>query len=330
MNLDKIYQIIKDEPRFRKKQVNDFIFKNLGTDWQEATNLPKSLIEKLDMEPLLIIDGKIELSNKETIKVLLKLADGLMIETVLIKNIDGRNTLCLSSQVGCPMGCVFCATGQMGFERNLEEAEIIEQVLFIARLLKEKGEKIDNIVFMGMGEPFLNYDNVIKAIKFINSEDFIGLGARHISISTVGVDGWVKKITKENLQINIAISLHAPEDALRESLIKANKAYPLKKILRDVDYYIDKTNRKVMFEYLLIEGVNDSAENAEKLVNIVKKPLYMVNLIACNPVGKFRPSKNIKKFANILRLRGVNAVIRKSLGANIEAACGQLAVKKNK
>ena len=330
MNLDKIYQIISEEPRFRKKQINDFIFKKMGAKWSEATNLPKNLIEKLENESSLDIDASIELSNKETVKILLKLDDGLVVEAVLIKNADGRNTVCLSCQVGCPMACAFCATGQMGYERNLEEMEIVEQVLFFARLLKKKGEKIDNIVFMGMGEPFLNFDNVMRAIKFINNDDFIGLGARHISISTVGVEGWVKKITKESLQVNIAISLHAPEDALRESLIKANKAYPLKKILRDVDYYIDRTNRKVMFEYLLIDGVNDLTENAEKLVNITKKPLYMVNLIPCNPVGKFKPSRNIKKFANILKLRGVNAVVRKSLGGSIEAACGQLAIKKSK
>jgi len=215
----------------------------------------------------------------------------------------------------------------MGFKRNLEAGEILEQLLFFARLLKKKNEKVDNIVFMGMGEPFLNYNNVIEAIKLINSSEAFGLGARHISISTVGITGWVKKILKEDLQVNIAISLHAPEDDLRTRLIQMNKVYPLKKLLADVDYYIEQTKRKVMFEYLLIQGVNDTAEHAEKLVNLMKKPLYMVNIIPCNPVGEFKPSKNVKKFTNILRLRGVNAVVRQSFGRDVKAACGQLATK---
>ena len=327
MNLRKIFEIIKDQPRFREKQINEFIFKKLGESWREATNLPKELKERLETEASLMIKAKTELSVKETIKVLIELSDGLAVEAVLIKNNDGRHTVCLSSQVGCPAGCVFCATGQMGFKRNLEAGEILEQLLFFARLLKKKNEKVDNIVFMGMGEPFLNYNNVIEAIKLINSSEAFGLGARHISISTVGITGWVKKILKEDLQVNIAISLHAPEDDLRTRLIQMNKVYPLKKLLADVDYYIEQTKRKVMFEYLLIQGVNDTAEHAEKLVNLMKKPLYMVNIIPCNPVGEFKPSKNVKKFTNILRLRGVNAVVRQSFGRDVKAACGQLATK---
>ena len=327
MKIANINKALAGFPPFRTKQALEFALIKLGDDWDKASNLPKELKEKLKLEASLAIKGRLMTESKGTMKAVIELEDGLSIETVLIRNGDGRNTVCLSSQVGCPMGCVFCATGAMGFERNLEADEILEQLVYFSRILAGGGEKIDNVVFMGMGEPFLNFENVIKAIRVMNDEKGLNIGARHISISTVGVAGWLRKILKEDIQVNIAISLHAADEESRSRIVGANKAYPMAKILSDVDHYIDRTNRKVMFEYVLIEGVNDRAEDAERLSALMKKPLYMVNVIPCNPVGDYKPSKNIAKFTNILRLRGVNAVARKSQGRGIKAACGQLAGK---
>ena len=258
------------------------------------------------------------------------LADGLAIETVLMKHTDKRNTICVSSQVGCPLGCEFCETGKMGLKRNLTASEIVEQVLFFARYLKNKNEKVTNIVFMGMGEPFLNWENVKKAIEILNDDNCLGIGARKISISTAGIIEGIEELAEEFPQINLAISLHAPDDELRGKLMPVNKKYPLAKILQAVDEYIKKTNRKVMFEYVMIDGVNDSEEQAKNLSKLLKRPLYMVNLIAYNPTGKFQPSLpgKIKKFKAILEKAGIFTTQRYRFGTDIEAACGQLASRK--
>jgi len=269
-----------------------------------------------------------EAKNRQTIKVLFNLNDGQKIESVLMRHKDGRRTVCVSSQVGCAMGCIFCATGQQGFKRNLSSSEIVEQVLFFARLLKKEGKKITNIVFMGMGEPFLNYDNVLEAVRILNDKDGFNLGARNISISTCGIVEGIEKLANEKLQLNLAISLHAPNDKLRSSLMPINKIYSLKKVLTSVHGYIKKTNRKVMFEYLLIDEVNDSQKEAKELARIMEKPLYLVNLISFNPVGhsKFKPSTNqkIKRFKNILEKADINVTQRYRFGQDIDAACGQL------
>ncbi len=255
--------------------------------------------------------------------------DGSKIESVLMKHEDGRRTVCVSSQVGCSVGCKFCATGQQGFKRNLTSGEIIEQVLFFARLLKKTKEKVTNVVFMGMGEPFLNYDNVIGAIKILNDKNGFNLGSRHFSISTAGIVEGIEKLSEEKLQVNLAISLHAPNNELRSKLMPINKIYPIEKILAAVDDYIKKTNRKVMFEYLMINGVNDSEEEAEELVKILKKPLYFINLISFNPVGHsdFKPSPGwkIKKFKEVLEKNDIPVTQRYRFGREIKAACGQLA-----
>ena len=330
---------MKTEPAYRWKQTKKAIFKDLITDWNEATVLPKNIREKLQKEVPLEIDAEILSSkDKRSIKACIKLEDGLSIETVLMKHTDKRNTVCVSSQVGCPLGCLFCVTGKMGFQRNLNESEIVEQVLFFARLLKKSaqgesasgGKKITNIVFMGMGEPFLNWENVKKAINIINDDqEGFGIGARKISISTAGIIERIEKLADEYPQINLAISLHAPDDKLRGKLMPVNKKYPLSKILKIVDEYVKKTNRKVMFEYVMLENINDSERQAQELAKLIKHPLYMVNLIAYNPNGKFQPSspEKIKKFKTILETAGIFTTQRYRFGTDIEAACGQLAAR---
>jgi len=343
MNLKILETILKNEPKYRLNQAREAIFKNLISNWNEATNFPLEMRNKLNKEYPLEIKAEIFVSRaKDVVKALMILKDGLNIEAVLMMHKD-RNTICVSSQVGCPLACVFCATGQMGFKRNLEADEIISQVLFFARYLKNskpekkinppifnqksKGGGINNIVFMGMGEPFLNYDNVLSAIKILNNKESFGLGARHFSISTIGIIEGIKKLAGEKLEINLAISLHAPDNNLRHKLIPANQKYPISEILKAVDDYIKKTKRKVMFEYLMIKGVNDSLEQAEQLARLMKKYLYMVNLISYNPTGKFEPSSAdaVKKFKEILEKRGVSVTQRYSFGKDIKAACGQLA-----
>lgn len=332
MNLN-LESILKDEPKYRISQIYQAVFKQFISDWDEMTNISKSLKDILKKECPLNIEGEIFISSDgKTYKALITLGDGAKIEAVLMKNEDGRNSLCVSSQVGCAGACAFCATGKMGLKRNLKSEEIIDQFLFFSRYLKNRfgeKEKITNVIFMGMGEPFLNYDEVLKSVHILNDDEFIGLGARNISISTVGIVPGIEKFMEEKEQINLAISLHAPNDELRSKLMPTNTKYNIEKLLETVDKYISKKNRKVMFEYLLIGGVNDSEKEADELAKIMKKPLYMVNLIPYNPTGSFKPSSREKavKFKRILEKNGVNATIRKSFGSDINAACGQLANK---
>ena len=329
MNLAQLDEILRGEPAYRLKQSKKAVFQDLIEDWNQATNLPLYLRENLNKECSLSINGEFFISkDQKTVKALIFLEDGFKIESVLMKHKD-RNTICVSSQVGCPLGCKFCATGKMGFKRNIEFFEIVEQVIFFARYLKKKAERVTNVVFMGMGEPFLNYENVISAIKILNDKEGFNLGARKFSISTVGITEGIEKLAKEKLQINLAISLHASNDKLRSELIPVNKKYNIKKILKSVDNYIKKTRRRVMFEYLIIKDLNDSDESAKELASLMKKPLYFVNLISYNPTGDFQPSpkERIKTFKNILEKKGVLVTERYRFGREIKAACGQLAGK---
>ena len=332
MDLAKIEKILEKEPSFRLKQIKKAIFSDLIENWQEAANLPQNLRQKLSENcPIQDLEDEKILFSKDgqTIKVLFRLKGGFKIESVLMKHEDNRRTVCVSSQVGCSVGCKFCATGQQGFKRNLSTGEIIEQVLFFARLLSKSKERVANVVFMGMGEPFLNYDNVLEAIRILNDKDGFNLGARRISISTIGITEGIEKLAKEKLQINLAISLHAPNNKLRSRLMPINRVYPIEKILAAVDNYIKKTKRRVMFEYLMIDGVNDSEREAEELAKILKKSLYFVNLISFNPIGhsKFKPSPGwkIKKFKEIFKKAGIPVTQRHRFGREIKAACGQLA-----
>lgn len=343
MDLARFEELFDKEPKYRLRQAKKALFQDLIKNWQEATALPSDFRKELNEKCPLNISAEIIVSkDKNTVKAVITLEDGLKIETVLMRHKDGRNTVCVSSQAGCPLGCSFCATGKTGFKRNLGVWEIVGQVLFFARLLapersdggqarylKKSGEKVGSVVFMGMGEPFLNYQNVIEAIKILNDKNGFYLGARHFSISTVGITEGIRKLAEEKLQINLAISLHAPDDNLRSELMPINKKYPIKEILNAVDDYIKKTRRRVMFEYIMIKDLNDSAEHAEALAGIMKKHLYFVNLISYNATGIFKPSSSlrIKKFKEILEKEKVAVTERYRFGEDIDAACGQLAAR---
>lgn len=330
MNLEKLEIILANQPKYRIKQVYQAIFSNLIDDWAKISNLPLDLRKELSKNCDLKINGEVLISkDKGSQKALITLSDDLKIETVLLSHSDRRNTVCVSSQVGCPLGCRFCATGQMGFKRDLSYFEIIEQVLFFARQLSLKKERVSNVVFMGMGEPFLNYDAVLKSIRILNDPDGFNIGARKISISTCGIIEGIQKLARENLQINLAISLHAPNDELRSSLMPINKQYPLNKLLAAVKDYVKVNSRKVMFEYLMIDKVNDSPVHAVELARLLKNKLFMVNLIPYNPTGKFKPSSGaaIKSFKQVLIKNKVNVTQRYTFGHDINASCGQLAAK---
>lgn len=331
MIFSKLNNILKSEPPFRIKQAKKIIFQDFAENWNDASTLPKNLRERLEIEFPLSINGKLFVSHgKDTVKALITLKDGEKVESVLMRHNDGRNTVCLSSQAGCPLACEFCATGKMGFKRDLAADEIITQLLFFERYLKKDNQKITNVVFMGMGEPFLNYDNVLSAIRTMNDKEAFNIGARHISISTVGITEGIEKLAKEKLQVNLAISLHAPNDELRSKIMPINKKYPVLKILTAVRKYINATKRKVMFEYIMIDGVNDGEKEAQELSMIMRHRLYMVNLISYNPTGTFKPSKGetIKRFKEILLKNAVSVTQRYKFGAGIDAACGQLAGKR--
>ncbi|OGZ19842.1 MAG: 23S rRNA (adenine(2503)-C(2))-methyltransferase [Candidatus Nealsonbacteria bacterium RIFCSPHIGHO2_01_FULL_43_31] len=334
MDLNKIEETLEQEPAFRLKQIKKAVFNDLIENWDEATTLPLALRKTLQADcPISELEPEKTLTSKDgdTLKILFLTKDGSKIESVLMKHIDERNTVCVSSQVGCSVGCEFCATGELGFKRNLSDSEIVDQVLYFARLLKKEGDKVTNVVFMGMGEPFLNYDNVLGAIKTLNNKDGFNLGARHMSVSTVGVVEGIKKFTEADLQVNLAISLHAPDNVLRSKLVPLNKTYPIEKVLSAVDSYIQKTKRRVMFEYLMIDGVNDGEKQALSLAKLLKKPLYFLNLISYNPTGhcEFKPSPGwkIKKFKEILERAGISVTQRYEFGKEIKGACGQLAGK---
>lgn len=333
-------KILAGQPTYRQKQIQEAVYKQLIPNWSEALTLPKDLRQKLEEELPLKISAEI-FSGERSQKALIKLDDGNRIETVLLKNADGRHTICLSCQVGCPLNCSFCATGKMGFVRNLTTQEIIDQVLVFARELKKTEERIDNVVFMGMGEPFLNWDNVAEAITIINDEEYFGIAARSISVSTCGLPDGIKKLIEFPLQINLALSLHAPEDWLRQEIMPVASQFSLKEIFSAVNAYIKARKRKVMFEYIMISGVNDSddcAESLAKLINSMPEKLAMINLIPFNPAGgsiggigaKYQPTpmKQIKHFRDLLVNKRIEVIIRESLGGEIAGACGQLATKK--
>lgn len=325
MNIDRIKEALKDEPKYRTTQAMKAIFVDLIDTWDKATALPLPLREELKKSCPLDIKAEIK-ADTDSSKALITLQDGNKIETVLMSG-QGRNAVCVSCQVGCPLKCEFCATGRLGLTRSLAASEIVEQVLLWARMCE-----IDNVTFMGMGEPFLNYDEVMKAIKILNDKDGFNLGARHISISTSGIIEGINRLADEPLQLNLALSLHAPNTTLRSQLMPINKTYALNEVLKAVKNYIKKTNRKVMIEYVMIEGINDSPAHAKELAKLLKstlRHLFMVNLIEYNPTDRFLPSSRdaISKFKQILEDEGINVTQRFKFGRKIFGACGQLVAK---
>jgi 23S rRNA (adenine2503-C2)-methyltransferase len=321
-------ETLKNEPKFRLKQIKQAAFCDLIENWNEAQALPKELREKLQKEISLDIKAEVFPSNnEEVIKTLIILEDDLKVEAVLMRHKD-RNTVCVSSQVGCPLNCSFCATGKLGFKRNLTSDEIVEQILFFNRYLKhEKNQRVSNVVFMGMGEPFLNYENVMETIGILNDKDGLNIGVRKISISTAGIVEGIEKLAQENIDINLAISLHAPNDELRKKIMPVANKYSIAEILKAVNEYIELTNRKVMFEYIMIKDVNDSETCAEELARLMSHKLYMVNLISYNATGIFKPSspEHIKEFKKVLEDYGIEVTQRFKLGRGVRGACGQLA-----
>ena len=320
-------KILTNERPYRLKQVNKAIFKDLLTDWDDATSLPLELRGVLSRQFPLSIDGRIiDSRESDTVKAIIRIDEDMLIETVLMQHKTGRNTVCVSSQIGCALDCLFCQTGKLGYWRNLDPSEIIVQVLFFQRYLKTRGSSISNIVFMGMGEPFLNYDNVLEAVRAINDHEKFEIGARHISISTAGIPEKIKLFADEKIQVNLAVSLNAPNDELRSRIMPLNLKHGLPELVKAVKYYIEKTNRKVMFEYVLIEGLNDSDEIAKALVDLLKGILCLVNLIPYNGEPPLKPPLKIRTsaFKNILQENGLNVTQRSRFGADIKSACGQL------
>lgn len=329
-NSQKLIEALKSEPAFRLKQCRRAMYSEFIDSWEQAKNLPNNLREKLSKDVPLSINGKpFESKNKATIKALLTLEDGEKIETVLMRHKDGRNTVCVSSQAGCGMKCDFCATGRLGLRRNLFADEIIDQALFFARYLKGEKQRVSNVVFMGMGEPMLNFENVMEVVKILNDDEGFNIGARRISISTCGIAPGIKKLERVPLQLNLAISLHAANDQLRDRLMPVNKSCDINKLMNALKNYIQNTNRKVMIEYVLLGGVNDSVNAAKELADLLKsrlKTLFMVNLIKYNETGRYRSPdhKSILNFKRVLENKGVEVSLRYRFGHDIKGACGQL------
>lgn len=318
------------QPRYRADQIWRWLYVSLATSIEEMRNLPAGLRAKLAQEFVASAVEPLraqESADGRTEKVLLKLPDGQTIETVLM-DYDGRRTICVSSQVGCAIRCAFCATGVGGWNRNLSAGEIIEQVLYYARRLKQAGQTVSNIVYMGMGEPFLNIDAVLQSIARLNDPEGFNLGARRFTISTVGIVPGIRRLTAEGSPIGLAISLHAPTDELRNQLVPINRKYSLRVLLQACREYTEKTRRRVTFEYAMIDGVNDRRAQADALADLLRGLLCHVNLIPVNPVPDlpYRPSpqRQILAFEERLRELGVNATLRISRGADIQAGCGQL------
>ena len=326
---EKILQL--NEPRFRANQIWEGLYKLYYSNWDNFSNLPNSLRTSLSHQfEILALDPIKENKtiNEKTTKVLFRLADGNLIESVHLIN-RNRNTICISTQAGCPVGCVFCATGQNGFFRNLNTSEIIGQVLFFSRRLHKIGQKITNIVLMGMGEPFLNYNATLQSVKRFNDPKGINIGARKITISTIGIAEKIIKFADEQRQFKLAISLHAPNDKIREILIPIAKKYPIQEILKSAEYYISKTNRRITYEYVLIDKINSTREHAQALAELLKNQNCHVNLISLNQGSHFKENppniKTINNFSNILLRNDISTTIRNSQGSNIKAGCGQLA-----
>ncbi len=336
LNLADLSNILKKNgiPAFRVKQILFAVYKEGISDYKKITTLPETLKEKLEkLLPISTLKEIRTLVSRDgcTQKSLFELQDGLKIESVLMKFEDGRNSVCVSSQAGCQLGCKFCATGTMKFGRNLTYDEISDQVLFFAQKLHQNGEHVSHIVFMGMGEPFMNYDEVLKAVTAINAKEGLNIGARGITISTSGICEGIEKLIDEKIQVNLAVSLHAPNQELRAKIMPIARKYSLEKLMDAIKNYINKTNRRVSYEYVMLKNINDGEKEALELAKLLQGQLCHVNLIPYNATGIEKisgsNSENIKKFRNILKDKGIPVTIRVTMGQDIQAACGQLANK---
>ena len=311
--------------KFVSKQIYDWIYKKRVFDFDKMSNIKLELREQLkkdfDISMLKLVRRQ---TSKETNKYLFELADGNLIESVLMRH-DYGLSVCVSSQIGCNMGCSFCESGRLKKVRDLLPGEIVRQILMIE---EDVGMHISSVVVMGIGEPFDNYDNIMDFIRIINSPFGIAIGARHITVSTSGLVPMIKRYAEEDLQTNLAISLHAPNDELRNKIMKVNKAYNISELIAAINEYIEKTNRRVTIEYVMLSMVNDSEENANELADLLRGMNVYVNLIPYNETShieyKKSPNDRVMKFYDTLKRRGINVTVRREFGGNIDAACGQL------
>jgi len=319
------YFINKNEKKFKATQIFEWLYKKRINNFDEIRNVKKETIESLKQDFVLseleIIDKKV---GKDVVKYLFNLDDNNKIEAVLMKH-DYGNSLCVSSQVGCNMGCSFCESGRLKKIRNLNTYEMVLQIL---KIEKDLNIRISHVVLMGIGEPFDNYDNVIKFISIINSGKGIDIGARHITVSTCGIIPKIKEFIKDGRQINLAISLHAPNNIIRDKIMNINKIYKIEELIDVLKEYISVTNRRVTFEYIMLDGINDTKECAVLLSKLLKGINCYVNLIPYNETShiEFKKSKQevILKFYDILKQNKINVTIRREFGSNVDAACGQL------
>jgi 23S rRNA (adenine2503-C2)-methyltransferase len=326
ISFEQLAQLLSDEPAYRARQVWDGLYRQrVGP--AEITSLPAMLRHRLHaalpaaLEPVTesVSDGG------DTVKLLWRLADGVLVESVLM-HYSGRSTVCISSQAGCAMGCGFCATGQAGFDRHLTTGEIVEQVVEAANRAADVGRRLGNVVFMGMGEPMANYDRTWAAVERIH--DDLGLSARHITVSTVGLVPGIRRLAGERLPVNLAVSLHAANDGLRDELVPINRRYPLAALAEACRDYLDATRRRLSFEWALIDGTNDRDVDARELAAYARPLRAHVNLIPLNPTPGFptrgSPPSRVAAFRDRLTGLGVNATVRRNRGTDIDAACGQL------
>ncbi len=331
------------EPPFRAKQIRKWVYQNLAADYDEMTDLPLALRGKLMKDTMLhSLEMEQQVTGADgTVKALLKCADGNTVESALMYyGGDGgkeRRTVCVSTQAGCSIGCPFCATGQQGFQRNLTPGEIIDQVLYFARLLREqpentdgntKAERVSNVVFMGMGEPLANYDNLWQSVETLNSPECFMLGARNMTISTSGLVPGIKRLSQEKLQVGLAVSLHAADNTLRNKLVPINQKFPLEELIPVCREYSRLTGRRLSFEYILFNGINDSLAQAQTLARLIHGLNCHVNLITANKTGSAvynpPPKRAVLAFENELKNYQVNVTLRESRGQDIDAGCGQL------
>ena len=322
--LEKFF-IDRNDKKFKATQVYDWIYKKKINSFEEMRNVSKETInvmkENFSFKKLEIIK---KLADTDVSKYLFKLQDGQKVEAVLMYH-DYGTSICISTQVGCNMGCKFCESGRLKKVRNLETYEMVTQILMVEDDIKSR---ISHIVLMGIGEPFDNYDNVIKFIDIVNSDKGMAIGSRHITVSTCGIVPKIMAFASYDKQVNLAISLHAPNDTLRSNIMSINKVYPIKDIINAVKYYINKTNRRVTFEYIMLKGVNDSIDNALELSKLLKGLNAYVNLIPYNETShiKYKKSSNdtILKFYDVLKKNNIGVTIRREFGSKVKAACGQL------
>ncbi len=317
---------------YRLRQLYRAAAKELLPGVAEVTTLPKPLRAALEERGVRFssVDAVVlqRSHDAQTTKGLFRLRDGKEVEAVLMEHRGERNTVCISSQAGCAFACAFCSTGQAGFTRNLSAREIFDQALFFARELHARGKRVTNVVFMGMGEPFHNYDAVMDAVALLNDAHGFGLGHRHITISTVGLVDKIDRFAAERLQVNLAISLHAPDDEIRSRIMPVNRKFSMGELMAACERYVAATNRKIFFEYVMLEGVNDSPECARRLAELMRGHLYHVNLIPYNatPDAPFAGTAEARiwEFAAVLEAAGVPVTVRHNMGRDIAAACGQL------